>query len=306
MKKREYPKTVFKKKLMKSAFWTAFALVFFLSVVAIVRVGNAGAGAAENKSAVNEEQKQSENLAAAEGGQTFAENFAVHYFSWTNTDEEKKKRVERLKPYLAKGLDEQAGLSFEGMKWNSLLGKSQVWAVEETGKDTALITLRVIHNLTQAGNAKKQAGSYEKYFVVPVKTDGESFVVYKIPYFTASPGQPEITAETDVEEQGQVNNSELKENITSYLNTFFKVYTTGTQEELSYYVKDDSIKTMKGIMTFIKVENTVIQKGKGGDYQIYANVAFQEDASKAQVIYPYEITITKEDDRWFVKELKNQ
>lgn len=306
MKKREYPKTVFKKKLIKAAFWTGFALVFFLSVVAIVRVGNAGAGAAESKSTVNEGQKQSENLAAGEGGQTFAQNFALHYFTWTNSDEGKKKRVERLAPYLAKGLDQQAGLSFEGMKWNSILDKSQVWNVEETGEDTVLITLRVMHNLKQVGNSKKEAGPYEKYFVVPVKTDGKSFVVYKIPYYAASPEQPEITAETDVEEKGQVNNSELKENITAYLSTFFKVYTTGTQDELSYYVKDDSIKTMKGIMTFTKIENTIIQKGKGGDYQIYSKVVFQEDVSKAQVVYPYEITITKEDDRWFVKKLKNQ
>nr|NKR09492.1 conjugal transfer protein [Escherichia coli] len=41
MKKREYPKTVFRKKLIKSVFWLGFGLVFFLSIIAVVRVGNA-------------------------------------------------------------------------------------------------------------------------------------------------------------------------------------------------------------------------------------------------------------------------
>ena len=36
----------------------------------------------------------------------------VNYFDWQNSDEGMKTRVERLQPYLANGLDKQAGLSF--------------------------------------------------------------------------------------------------------------------------------------------------------------------------------------------------
>ncbi|MDE3841090.1 hypothetical protein C0966_17670 (plasmid) [Bacillus methanolicus] len=145
MKKREYPKTVLRKKVIEGAFWTGFMFVLFLSVVAIIRVGNVGADANEQKSVQKVINEQ--NLAVGEGAQSFAENFAAEYFDWQNTDEGKKKRVERLQPYLATGLDEQAGLSFDGMEWNSTLTKSQVWNVEETGEDTALITLRVMHQL---------------------------------------------------------------------------------------------------------------------------------------------------------------
>lgn len=325
MKKREYPKTILRKKLIKGAFWTGFALVLFLSVVAIVRVGNAGAGQAETKPIQQETQKKV-NLAAGEGAQSFAENFAAQYFDWENTDEGKKKRVERLKPYLATGLDEQAGLSFEGMEWNSSMTKSQVWGVEETGNDTALITLRVQHTLTKttppdpkaveaAKKDKKKPpkakeekiGPYEKYFVIPVKTDGRSFVVHKVPYFIAAAKKPEITSDLTVDENGKISDSHLQEEITSGLNTFFKVYTTGTQEELSYYVKGDEIQTMNGIITFKEVKDTVIKQGKAkNEYQVFATVIFQENQSKGQVVYPYEINLVKEENRWFVKELKNQ
>jgi hypothetical protein len=324
MKKREYPKTVLRKKVTKGVFWTAFSLVFFLSVVAIVRVSNAGANATEKKP-VQEEVKKEENLAVSEGAQSFAQNFATEYFNWQNTDAGKKDRVERLKPYLANGLNEQAGLGFEGMQWNSSLSNSQVWKVEETSKDTAKITLKVQHLLKKAAppdpkaveeaaktgkpapQAKEQqAGPYEKYFVVPIKTDGQAFVVHEIPYFIATPKKPDIVANTTVNESDKVNDSVLQEEITSFLHTFFKVYTTGTQEELSYYTKDHPIPSMSGIMTFQEVKNLLIKKGAHPNtYQIFATAVFKENQSKGQVVYPYKLIIVKEEDRWFVKNIQN-
>lgn len=207
-------------------------MVLFLSVVAIVRVGNAGAGATEEKPV--EQLTKEENVAAGEGAQSFAENFAVQYFDWKNTDEDKKKRVERLKPFLATGLDEQAGLAFEGMEWNSSLSESQVWNVEEKGEDTALITLRVKHTLKKTTQpdpkavekAKKDkkkppkakeetTGPYEKYFVVPVKTDGKSFVVHKVPYFIPPAKKPEIISDATISEDGKIQDTKLQQEITS-------------------------------------------------------------------------------------------
>ncbi|MDE3841089.1 hypothetical protein C0966_17665 (plasmid) [Bacillus methanolicus] len=153
----------------------------------------------------------------------------------------------------------------------------------------------------------ENAGPYEKYFVVPVKTDGQSFVVHKIPYFIATPKKPDIVASRTVNQADTVNDSVLQHEITSFLRTFFKVFTTGTQEELSYYTKDDPIPSMSGIMTFQEVKNIVIKKGKNDtDYLVNATVVFQENQSKAKVVYPYQLRLMKEEDRWFVKEMKNQ
>lgn len=324
MKKRKYPKTVLRKKLFKGVFWTGFGLVLFLSVVAIIRVGNANAGAVEKKPV--EQQAKKENVAVGEGAKSFAENFASQYFDWQIDDVNRKSRAERLEPFLAKGLDEQAGLAFDGMEWNSTLVKSQVWNVEETGKDTALITLRVQHVLKkitspdskvveQAKKDKKEppkpkedmAGPYEKYFVVPVKTDGKAFVVNKIPYFMSPAKKPTFESDTTINEDGKIYDSDLQEELIVALNTFFKVYTTGTQDELSYYIKGDNIRTMLGIITFVEVKNTIIKKGESKDeYKVHATVVFKENQSRAQVIYPYEVTLVKVEGRWFIKKVKNQ
>lgn len=310
---------------MKGVFWTGFTLVLFLSVIAIFRVGNAGAGSTEEESQPKEEIKEV-NLAAGEGGQTFAENFAVHYFDWENTDKAKQNRVERLSPFLASGLDEQAGLAFEGMKWSSKLSKSQIWKVEETGEESALVTLRILHGLSKVtppdqkavDKAKKEkkeppkakedkAGPYEKYFVVPVKTDGQSFVVNKVPYFVSKPTKPVLAADIHPNEEGEISDSALQEEVKTFLATFFKVYTTGTPQELSYYVTENNVQSMNGIMTFEEVGRFIIKEGQEkGNFEIFVSVVFVENQSKAQVVYPYHLIATKEEGRWLVKEIEHQ
>ena len=312
MQKRTYPKTIFRKKVLKGLFWTGFALVFFLSVVAIVRVSNLDTNQAEAKQIQPEEKKV--NYAVSEGAQSFAQNFARDYFDWQNSDEGIKTRAERLQPYLATGLDKQAGLSFEGMEWNSSLSASQVWNIEDTSKDTALITLRVeqILNKTTSQDSnedpsEEKSGPHEKYFVVPIQTDGKSFVVHQIPYFNSPPEKPNITSDTSIDENGKIQDTKLQEEITSALNTFLKVYTNGTQEELSYYMKDEDIQTMTGVITFKEIKSLVIkQDGSTNQYKVNATVVFQENQSKAQVVYPYELTLVKEDNRWFVHSIQNQ
>ncbi|USK31507.1 conjugal transfer protein (plasmid) [Bacillus sp. CMF21] len=324
MKKREYPRTVLLKKVIKGMFWTAFILVLFLSVVAIERSGNAGAGAIQHKQ--DEDVMKEDNFAAGVGAQSFAENFAVEYFNWENSDDEIKKRAGRLQPFLAKGLDEQAGLTFKGMEWSSELSDSQVWKIEEKSENTALITLRVHHTLKkttppdakaveQAKKDKKplpkakeeKSEPFEKYIVIPVKTDGKSYVVHKVPYFVPPAKKPEITSDASISEEGKIQDSQLQDEITSGLTTFFKVYTTGTQEELSYYTKSDEIKAMTGITTFKEVKDAIIKQGNAkNQYRVYVTVIFQENQSKAQLIYPYELVLVKDENRLFVKEMKNQ
>ena len=77
MKKREYP-TIFRKKMIKGLFWTGFMMMLFLSVVAIVRVGNQEPALKFKKPHPN--RRKERKLAISVGAQTFAQNFATDYF----------------------------------------------------------------------------------------------------------------------------------------------------------------------------------------------------------------------------------
>lgn len=324
MKRREYPKTVLRKKVIKGFFWTVFGMMLFLSVVSIVRVANAGSDAADEQPV--KEERRLENPAASVGAQSFAESFAGEYFQWENSDEAIKERAERLKPYLANDLDEQAGLSFEGMEQDSELTETQVWNVEEQTNDTAIITLRVKHTLKKttppdakaieaAKKAKKplpeakteKSEPFEKFLAVPVKSDGESYAVHKVPYFVPPAKKTEINADNAINDEGNIQDSKLKSEVTQGLNTFFKVYTTGSEEELSYYTKNDEIKPMTGIIVFKELKDAVVKQGDASnEYRVHATAVFEEGQSKAKVTYPYEFVLVKEEDRLFVKEMKNE
>ncbi|PPA68687.1 conjugal transfer protein [Jeotgalibacillus proteolyticus] len=303
MKKREYPKTVFRKKVFKGAFWTVFSLALFLSVVSIIRVANAteGSAAADEETVVEEEGT---NHATGVGAQTFAQNFAENYFIWENTDEGKEDRVDRLSEYLAAGLDSHAGLGFEGMEWDSRINKTQIWSVEETGNDSAVITLRVLQDLRKG---KEKAGPYEKYFAVPVKTDGQSFVVNQTPYIVPAPEKPELAAESSIDDKGRVNDSALHSEVEGFLNTFFRVYANGEQNELSYYTESNDLQTMDGALTFKEVQKVVVKQGETNEeFLVETLIGFEEKHTKASMAYPYELRIFKEDGRWIVRDIKNK
>ena len=72
-------------------------------------------------------------------------------------------------------------------------------------------------------------------------------------------------------------------------------------------MKDEDIQTMTGVITFKEIKSLVIkQDGSTNQYKVNATVVFQENQSKAQVVYPYELTLVKEDNRWFVHSIQNQ
>ena len=76
---------------------------------------------------------------------------------------------------------------------------------------------------------------------------------------------------------------------------------------MSYYIKGEDIQTMTGIITFKEIKSLVIKQGESPkEYEVNATVVFQENQSKAQVVYPYELTLVKEENRWFVRRFKHQ
>lgn len=115
--------------------------------------------------------------------QVFIKNFAREYFLWSEGNEEARK--ERLAPYLASDVDEQAGFSFENLKWNSWARNVEIWSME-TDRDqiTALVYAE-----TQMQNIEdpEKERRVERWMEVNVKKSGKVYVVTEVPKFTDSP-----------------------------------------------------------------------------------------------------------------------
>jgi Conjugative transposon protein TcpC len=250
-----------------------------------------------------------QNLATSDGAQTFAEKFAAEYFKWDRSNFQE--RAERLQPYLREGTHDQAGLLFDGLTGNSQTLKTEIVSVKDTSDNTADITIHAVHEIetpaTKDAKGKPvkgtKSGSIDKYIIVPVITDGKGFLINAIPTFTSKPEKP-IMAPVE-EKTGEVlNDNNITKAVQTSLESFFKNYTTGTNEDLAFFTNDESIRSLQGTVSFEKIEKVTVYEGKSDSFEVTAEVTFIDAASKGKFKQQYELIVSKKDDRYIVEKIK--
>ena len=254
-----------------------------------------------------ETKVKKENFAVSVGAQKFAENFLREYFTWNHDNYQE--RADRLKPYIRIGIDEQAGLRFDTLTGSSSPEKIESWNVYETGDKTSEITFKVTQTvktiaetIDEQGNVKqeeKASGPFEKWITVPVITDGKNFLINGIPTFTSKPAEANISPLQSETENTSAVTSEVKKEITEFLNTFYKQYSTGTMAEIEYLTTDRTVRPLDNMLVFNRIEELfVLEKNENG-YLIYTKAIFTENESKAQLIQNHTMLVSKEEaNRW--------
>lgn len=295
MAKRKLPKTVIRKRMVKSVFWVGVAYLFLGVSVLMFRPDSGTIAEAEVVEPVH-------NPATEVGVQTFATNFAHHYFSWGRDDKAFEDRKKRLQSYLASHVDPQAGLDLKNMKSKSSMLKTQVWKVEDAGENKSKVTLRTQYVVT--ANGKKETKL--NYMVVPVASDGQNFAVYDIPYFVQEPKAADLTQTDDLNRSNVLHNAGTKAEIEDFMDSFFKVYTSGKQEEITYFTKDVAVEGLSGILTYKGIRSIAIYTNleAEGIYQVEATVTYGDSKGTTLYHYPYYVEVKNENGRWFVVQFK--
>ncbi|MDO3681821.1 conjugal transfer protein [Paenibacillus ehimensis] len=280
-KRRAYrPRGYLARKVGAAVFWLAFAFMFL--VVFFSAIKPSGQTAA---------QKQQEgatitlNPATTTTAVQYAENFAKEFFTWKPDDEAIQDRKKRLTPFLAKGLDPQAGLQVSGLKTTSTFQKAEIKHIEEKGPNRAYVTLEVFYKLglpkevqttppsgTDAAASGQTASQptptktiqYEpkevsKFFVVPVGYE-QNYGIYDLPKFTYIDGQTTMKADDRAEGLRAVDESyETKQNVRNFLATFFSSYAADPKDKLGYLLSDPKHQHgLNGTLQFVSVTSAEI------------------------------------------------
>src|SRR5699024_1482582 len=256
----------------------------------------------------------------------FARSFVTDYFTWETGTEGFNDREERLSKYLAVGIDAQAGLSTNDLKWDASFNELTIKRIDETGENKAHIVFEVSSKWTrevekevEVNNGKEgdkketkteiqtdtETKDVKKHFAVPILFNGETYGVYELPYFTYVEDDTNVKMDTRKSTKLSRIESKEKKNIESFLNTFFASYAEDSKDKLSYILSDKEHPTgLNGTMVFKDVKDTEVYKGKDNShFLVFTRVTFELPDIETAFNTSYELEVKKEDNHYVVSRL---
>lgn len=228
--------------------------------------------------------------------ENFVKNFAKVYYSWEQTQDSIDSRDEAIKDYLTTELQV---LNTDTIKKDILVSAAvnevQIWEVKPDGDNQFQVTFTVDQRITEGEASKSIRSAYE----VVVYVDGSgNLVITKNPTICSVPVKSgyEPTAK---DSDGTVDAAATNE-INEFLKTFFTLYPTASDKELSYYVKDDVLKPIGKDYVFSELLNPVYTRNEN-QVQVSVSVKYLDQQTKATQISQFELILEK-GDNWMIIE----
>lgn len=244
---------------------------------------------AEAERIVNQEEKKVPISAEA-----FAENFAREYLLWTKGNE--KSRRERLAPYLQPGLDPQAGLDLSTAEWDSWAQVVRTWSIDPGDQKDQMEATVYAQTVMTKGKERKRV---DRWLKVRFQKAGDNYVVVNLPRFISPPETVPLDEEEEEEKQGETVDKSVHDAVANFLDSFWKIYTTGSPEEIRYLMKTDKVQGVEGLQYQEMTELEVYKDGEN-NFRAETEVAFVDLASQGIVTQHYILTLTREGTRWYV------
>ena len=226
--------------------------------------------------------------------ESFVTNFAKVYYSWEQSVASIEQRTENLKYYLT---DELQALNADTVRSDvpvsSVVQDVQIWAVEQIGDNVYKITYSVSQNVI---NGEENSVVTSVYEVSVYVDDAGDLVIIQNPTITGKPQKSDYTPKA-AEPDGTVSAQESTE-ITEFLTTFFTLYPSAREQELSYYVSSGALPVIENeSYVFAALVNPVYTKQ--GD-TVTANVAVQylDQRTGMTQVSQFVVQLEKTDGNW--------
>ncbi|PEF40021.1 conjugal transfer protein [Bacillus wiedmannii] len=288
----------------KWLFWGILAWMFFVSCTTVFKTMKADAKVTPQTETKQVVPKQ--NLATRPESIEFARLFTKEYFTWKRGEEELKKRAERLKGYLSKDVDSQAGIETNALQWDSDFLYATILRVNETKEKEANVIFKVKYKLhrQKPDNSGEEVKEVWQQVSVPVQTDGKAFVVNGLPQIVKVDEKANVKEKES--EREEIKDVKTKKDMQEFLPTFFKSYTTASQKELAYVLDNSSIKGLEGAMKFEKVTSLKVYPGEiKGSYEVQTEVVLMDAHSETKMKTIYTLFVKQDGKQFVVTDLKN-
>lgn len=225
---------------------------------------------------------------------TFALLFSQEYLTWRAADS--GDHAARLKPYLAPGLDEQAGWrGGSGVRDQTALG-AWVFDDQKLSASRRLVTVAVRVSLA-ATDAKAPPTGRVLYLAVPVSFSGGNMAVDALPALVSGPGLvlPAASLYGD-------SVADPPAEIRTLAEGFLRAYVGGSDPELAYFVAPGThLASLKGGLQWGGIDDLRVFKDQAGILAVVTGT-LRDPVSGASLQQSWTLRLEQR-ERWYVKDL---
>lgn len=243
---------------------------------------------------VHETTVVQEEIADTNTIESFVTNFAKVYYSWEQSADSIEQRTENLKYYLT---DELQALNADTVRSDvpvsSKVEDVQIWSVEKSEENVYKTVFTVSQNVINGEESSLVTSAYEVSVYVD---DAGDLVIIQNPTITGKPAKSDYSPKA-AEPDGTVSAQESAE-ITEFLTTFFALYPSASEQELSYYVSDGALPVIgSDSYVFAGLVNPVFTKSSD---TVTADVAVQylDQQTGMTQVSQFALKLKKTDGNW--------
>lgn len=249
--------------------------------------------------------------------ESFVKNFASTYYEWKPTETSLSGRTEALKDFITDELQllNQDVISKE-IPTSSIVQDIQIWCVEQLDDNNFKVVFKVKQSISESKqvNKKVTTKSGKKKNVTVMKKDTriinsvyetkvyvdeqEDLVIVKNPTISSTSIKSNYKP-TALQSNGMID-SDTKDEVTEFLTSFFALYPTATEKEISYYAKNKVMKPIQKEYIFAELINPVFNK-KGKQISADISVKYLDNDTKATQISQFHVILEKEESgNWLI------
>ena len=268
------------------------------SVIALwfLLIGSVSFGVYKNFTAIDQHTTHEKEIIHLQlndtsGIENFVKDFARAFYEWENNEESIQARTAAISNYLTPELQD---LNMDTVRTDiptcSYVNDVQIWDIKEAVDQE----YQVKYSIEQYVTKGEEATTVESFFETTVHVDSTgNMVIVQSPVPASRPEKSDYEPKAP-ESDGSVDAETIQE-ATNFLETFFRLYPTATEEELAYYVEDYALEPIEEDYIFSELINPIFKKEEE-NIKVHVNVAFIDQNTKATIISGYDLTIKKEEN----------
>ncbi|EGO8087661.1 conjugal transfer protein [Enterococcus faecalis] len=262
----------------------------------VLLIGSVSFGVYKNFTAidmhtVHEKEVIEQQIVDTNSIESYVTQFAQVYYSWGQSPEALEQRNEKLKNYLTEELQQlNVEVIRSDIPTSSTVSQVQIWEVSRSEKSNFHVLFSVTQQLTEGEQKKTVISSYQ---VTVHVDDKQNMVITQNPTIASSQQKSDYVP--PIKDADGTVDAETTQEITTFLETFFKLYPMATENELTYYVSNNALKPINKNYVFAELVNPVYIMDDG---QVKASVTvrYLDQETKAVQISQLELTLAKQDN----------